>query len=305
VSSHTYATYGTYVISLTVTNNVCIERTTQTITIQAIPPVVDFSFDPPSGCVPLKVNFTNLSRYADPLTYRWDFGDGSTSREANPTHVYSRADKYSVTLTASNVTGQKVSETKQRIIEVFPKPRANFDVKPRLINIPGGILYTSNLSFDATSFLWDFGDGGTSTEVRPEYRYTQEGLFTIRLIASNSFGCADTTALENVVRTKKNGQVLIPNAFSPNLSGAPGAGGPSSDGKNDTFLPLMRGVTDFELLIYNRWGELLFESKEATRGWDGYYNGKLCPQDVYVYKLTAKLEDGETIVRVGDVNLIR
>lgn len=305
VNSHTYATYGTYVIALTVTNNVCVERATQTITIQAIPPVVDFSFNPPVGCVPLKVTFTNLSRYADPLTYRWDFGDGSTSREANPTHVYSRADKYSVTLTASNVTGQIVSETKQRIIEVFPKPRANFDVKPRLINIPGGILYTSNLSFDATSFLWDFGDGGTSTEVRPEYRYTQEGLFTIRLIASNSFGCADTTALENVVRTKKNGQVLIPNAFSPNLSGAPGAGGPSSDGKNDTFLPLMRGVTDFELLIYNRWGELLFESKEATRGWDGCYNGKLCPQDVYVYKLTAKLEDGETIVRVGDVNLIR
>lgn len=305
ISSHTYATYGTYVISLTVTNNVCVEKATQTITIQAIPPIVDFSYDPASGCLPLKVNFTNLSKYADPATYKWDFGDGNTSREANPMHVYSRPDKYSVTLSATNVTGQIVSATKLQIIEVFPKPIANFDVKPRLINIPGGILYTSNLSLDASTFEWDFGDGGTSTEVRPEYKYTKEGLFTIRLIASNRFGCTDTAALENVVRTKKSGQVLIPNAFSPNLSGAPGAGGPSSDGKNDIFLPLMRGVTDFELLIFNRWGELLFESREATRGWDGYYNGRLCPQDVYMYKLTAKLEDGETVVRVGDVNLIR
>ncbi|MBS1555831.1 MAG: PKD domain-containing protein [Bacteroidetes bacterium] len=305
ISSHTYATYGVYVISLTVTNNVCVERAAQTITILAIPPIVDFSFDPPSGCLPLKVNFTNRSRFADATTYKWDFGDGNTSTETNPVHVYRKADKFTVTLSASNVTGQIVSQIKQRAIEVFPKPIASFDVKPRVVSIPGGILYTSNRSLDASAFLWDFGDGSTSTEVRPEYRYTQEGLFTIRLIASNAFGCADTTALENVVRTKKNGQVLIPNAFSPNLSGAPGAGGPSSDGKNDTFLPLMRGVTDFELLIYNRWGELLFESKEATRGWDGYYNGKLCPQDVYVYKLTAKLEDGETIVRVGDVNLIR
>jgi gliding motility-associated-like protein len=305
IASHTYSTYGTYVITLTVTNNVCIETQTQTVTILAIPPVVDFSYDPPFGCVPLKVTFTNLSKFADDKTYQWDFGDGSSSREVNPVHVYTRADKFTVSLSASNVTGQTITKVKQQIIEAYPKPLANFDVKPRLVTIPGGILYTSNSSFDATDYSWDFGDGETSNEVRPEHRYTKEGAFTIQLIASNRFGCSDTTALENVVRTKKGGQILVPNAFSPNLGGSPGAGGPSSDGKNDMFLPLMRGVTDFELLIFNRWGELLFESRDASRGWDGYYNGKLCPQDVYMYKLTAKFEDGETAVRVGDVNLIR
>jgi gliding motility-associated-like protein len=111
----------------------------------------------------------------------------------------------------------------------------------------------------------------------------------------------------NGVQVKKGGQVLVPNAFSPSGFGGSGGGGSggAGDGKNDVFLPLMRGVTEFELLIFNRWGELLFESTDATRGWDGYYNGKLCQQDVYMYKLTARFENGENVVRVGDINLIR
>jgi gliding motility-associated-like protein len=78
-----------------------------------------------------------------------------------------------------------------------------------------------------------------------------------------------------------------------------------NDGKNDVFLPLMRGVAEFELLIFNRWGELLFESRDPEFGWDGTYKGKPCQQDVYIYKLAASYETGEKVVRVGDVNLIR
>ncbi len=307
VSNHIYATYGVYTISLTVTSKYCVEKAVQTLTILAIPPVVDFSYDPPAGCAPLRVEFTNLTKYADPATYLWDFGDGSTSKEVDPVHVYGKADKYTVTLSASNVTGQRIFETKPRIIEAFPRPQASFDVKPKLLYIPGGILYTSNLSFDATTYQWDFDDKTFSSDPQPEHRYTDEGIYTIRLKAFNQFGCADSTKLINVVKVLKGGQVLVPNAFSPNLSGSAGStgGGSMSDGKNDTFLPVMRGVTTFELLIFDRWGELLFESRDATRGWDGSYNGKLCQQDVYMYKLTASFETGETVVRVGDVNLIR
>jgi gliding motility-associated-like protein len=309
ITSHTFATYGTYTISLTVTSKYCEEKAVQTITILAIPPVVDFSYDPPNGCVSLRVDFTNLSKYADESTYRWDFGDGTTpSQEVNPMHVYGRAGTYTVTLSASNSTGQRVTETKQRIIQVYPRPKASFDVKPTLLYIPGGILYTSNLSFDASTFAWDFGDNTFSSDPQPEHRYTNEGTYTIRLKAFNQFGCADSTKLENVVKVQKGGQVLVPNAFSPNLSGSIGSvggGGSMSDGKNDVFLPVMRGITQFELLIFDRWGELLFESRDPARGWDGYFNGKLCQQDVYMYKLTASFETGETVVRVGDVNLIR
>jgi gliding motility-associated-like protein len=249
------------------------------------------------------VKFTNLSKFTEPDKYVWEFGDGqATSRAVDPSYTYFEVGKYTVTLSASNITGQTVKVTKQMIIEAFPRPDADFEVKPKLVYIPGGILYTSNRSFDATSYEWDFGDGATSTSPEPEHRYKSEGVYDITLIAKNEFGCADTLKTQNAVRVEKGGQVLVPNAFSPNVTGSSGG---SSNGKNDVFLPLTRGVTEFELLVFNRWGELLFESQDTDRGWDGYYNGKLCPQDVYMYKLTALYENGERVVRVGDINLIR
>ncbi len=305
VMSHTYATYGTYLISLKVTSGPCVESAAQTITIQAIPPIVDFTYDPGSGCVPLTVNFTNLTKFADASTYRWEFGDGQgASMAENPTYIYYQPGTYSVSLTASNITGQPVRVTKLLIIEAYPKPVAEFAVKPLLLYIPGDILYTSNRSMGATTFLWDFGDGTTSNEVQPEHTYKNEGVFDISLIATTIHGCSDTTVMNSAVHVQKGGQVLVPNAFSPN-TGSSGTAGGSSDGKNDVFLPLTRGVVEFELLVFNRWGELLFESRDPNTGWDGYYHGKLCPQDVYVYKLTAMYENGQKTVRVGDINLIR
>ncbi|MEQ8302118.1 MAG: PKD domain-containing protein [Cyclobacteriaceae bacterium] len=305
VSSHTYPTYGTYMIRLTVTNNVCVETAMQTVEILAIPPIVDFTYDPASGCAPLTVNFTNTSQFAEVNSYQWEFGQGQASSNAvNPSYTYFEPGKYTVSLSASNITGQRVTETKEMIIEVFPRPNAQFDVKPKLVNIPGGILYTDNRSIAATSYEWDFGDGSKSLAPEPQHVYTKEGQYTIELIASNQFGCRDTTRLESAVRVEKGGQVLIPNAFSPRLSRVSG-GGDMSEGKNDVFLPITRGVVEFEMLIFNRWGELMFESRNPTVGWDGYYNGKLCQQDVYVYKINAVYDNGQRMVRVGDVNLIR
>jgi gliding motility-associated-like protein len=305
VSSHTYATYGTYSIKLTVTNGVCVETAMEKVTILAIPPIVDFSYDPPSGCAPLTVNFTNLSQFAEPDKYQWELGQGqATSKAINPTYTYFEPGKYTVSLSASNATGTVVNETKEMIIEVFPRPSAQFDIKPRLVYIPGGILYTKNQSLQATNYEWDFGDGTISLSPQPQHIYKEVGKYDIQLVAYNQFGCADTTKLESIVNVEIGGQVLIPNAFSPNLSGATG-GNDQSNGKNDVFLPITRGVVEFEMMIFNRWGELMFRSTDPNIGWDGYYNGKLCQQDVYMYKLSASYENGERIVRVGDVNLIR
>ncbi|GAB1444984.1 hypothetical protein MASR2M41_06360 [Flammeovirgaceae bacterium] len=305
VSSHTYATYGTYTIKLTVTHGVCVEMAIKTVTILAIPPMVDFSYNPASGCAPLTVHFTNLSQFAEPDKYQWEFGQGQTTSKAiNPTYTYYEPGKYTVSLSASNATGTVVNETKEMIIEVFPTPSAQFDVKPRLVFIPGGILYTKNQSLQATHYEWNFGDGAISLSPQPQHIYKEIGQYDIQLIAYNQFGCADTTKLESIVSVETGGQVLIPNAFSPSLSGATG-GNDQSNGKNDVFLPLTRGVVEFEMMVFNRWGELMFRSTDPTIGWDGYYNGKLCQQDVYMYKLSALYENGERVVRVGDVNLIR
>jgi len=288
-----------------VRSSTCVETQSQSVTIQAIPPIVDFAYDPSSGCIPLTVNFTNLSKYADPSTYVWDFGQGEgTSKAIDPGYTYYQPGTYSVTLSASNITGETVKETKLMIIEGFARPQADFAVKPLLLYVPGDIMYTSNRSIGATTFFWDFGDGTNSNEVQPQHTYKTEGVFDISLIATSIHGCSDTTVVVGAAHVQKGGQVLIPNAFSPNITGSAGPGG-SSNGKNDIFLPLSRGVVEFELLVFNRWGELLFESRDPAIGWDGYYNGKLCAQDVYVYRLTAMYENGEKTVRVGDINLIR
>ncbi|MBL7864634.1 MAG: PKD domain-containing protein [Cyclobacteriaceae bacterium] len=307
---HTYATYGTYVITLTVINNVCQETHTETVTIQAIPPVIDFSYDPASGCAPLTVQFTNLSQFAEPGTFVWRFGDGQAMSTAiNPTYTYYEPGTYTVSLSGSNITNQVVTETKQLIIQVFAKPSAQFDIKPTLLYIPGGILYTKNNSFNAGRFLWDFGDGGTSELTEPQHVYEQIGTYDITLIAISPEGCTDTTRVEKAVHVENGGTILVPNAFSPDTSGPSGGGGGGGAGgagsKNDVFLPLMIGVTQFEMFVFNRWGEMMFHSTDPKVGWDGYYNGQLCPQDVYVYKVTALYDNGERVVRTGDINLIR
>jgi gliding motility-associated-like protein len=301
ITSHTYSTFGTYTIRLTVTDGSCVEYQERTVQINPIPPVVDFAYEPPSGCVPLTVSFTNLSQYADPTTYYWEFGQNEgTSRAINPTYTYYEPGVYSVTLSASNITGDTSTITKHMIIEVFDKPSAQFNVKPRLMYIPGDRLFTDNQTFGGTTYLWDFGDENTSTDFEPEHEYKALGVYTITLIAANGKGCSDTTRLEAGVHVDQGGELLIPNAFSPSLSGPGG----TVEG-NDVFVPLMRGVTDFHMWIFNRWGEMLFESTDSASGWDGYYKGKLCQQDVYVYKITAKYANGQTVTKLGDIHLIR
>ncbi len=304
ITSYEYATFGTYTITLTVKNEECIETASQSILINPIPPIVDFDYDPPAGCAPLTVQFTNLSQFADSASYFWRFGaNEGASRAVNPSYTYFTPGLYTVSLSATNILGDTIRETKPLIIEVFERPTAEFSVRPFVVLIPDQPLFTDNNSFGANEFLWDFGDGTTSAEAEPQHFYEEEGVYDITLIATSPNGCTDTTRQEGVVQAKTGGRLLIPNAFTPNPLGS--SGGQPGGGVNDVFLPLTQGVKEFEMLIFNRWGELLFETNDKSLGWDGYYNGKLCPQDVYVYRLNLVFENGESTARTGDVNLIR
>ena len=302
--SHTYGQAGTFMIVMTVSDGDCVVADSVEITINPIPPIVDFDYDPAEGCAPLTVNFENLSQFADPDSYVWSFGAGQdTSINVNPTYTYLQPGTYTVTLRASNETDVEVVEVKQQIIEVYPVPIAAFQVRPEVVFLPSNPVFTANNSFGASFYRWDFGDGFTSEDFEPTHVYEQTGIYDISLYVENEFGCSDSVLVENAVMAEDGGEVLVPNAFTPSLSGPGGSGG--SGAVNDTFLPMTRGVVEFQMLIYNRWGELLFESNNKTVGWDGYYKGKLAPQDIYVYKLNLKFTNGRTTTRVGDVNLIR
>lgn len=308
--SHEYNQFGTYEMTLSVIDDFCIIESTQNITVLPTAPILDFEADTLEGCAPLTVQFTNLSQFAAPGEFLWEFGDGSISRSDNPTHTFFAGGNFNVRLRGQNEVGTNSEIEKEDYISVYARPFADFLVSTRVVYIPDQEAVFRNLSENATTFQWDFGDGTTSTDSDPRHAYSEEGFYDITLIAMNDFGCVDTLFRSAEVEAISGGEVNTPNAFTPSLNGPSGGtigGGIGNDPSriNDVFLPRLEGVERFRMLIYNKWGELIFESNSQDRGWDGYYRGKLAPSGAYVFKLELRFSDGRDIVKVGDVTLIR
>lgn len=302
---HQYAEPGYYNIAYTVEENGCISTDTVEIFIEPTPPVVDFEYHPASGCVPLTVSFRNKSLYADPATYKWDFGDGfGASNLEHPEYTYYEPGIYTVSLEATNKSGVIVTETKEHIIEVYETPIASFFARPEEVKAPDEEMHITNRSHNAVKYTWNLGDGTISYEEEPRHKYLGVGEYDITLIAESEKGCTDTLTIEKAVAAVLESKVRVPNAFTPSLDG-PSGGYIGSNGHNDVFYPISEGVTQYHMQIYNRWGELIFETNNKNYGWDGYHNGKICPQDVYIYKVNVKYLDGREGTLFGDVTLIR
>jgi gliding motility-associated-like protein len=302
---HIYGDPGNYTIKLNLEEDHCESMDSVNIYIQPVAPIADFTADPPSGCVPLTVQFTNLTQYGDPESYVWYFGEGeSVSGNEHPTHTYYEPGVYSVKLEATNSSGVTDVAVKRFLIEAYPVPYADFTIRPETVKLPEDPIYTTNLSFEADSYFWDFGDGGTSAEFEPSHIYSDTGRYDISLIAMTEKGCADTVVYENIVEVIDGNEIRIPNAFTPSLDG-PTGGNRYNEGRNDVFYPVTEGVIAYHMQIYNRWGELLFDTNDTGKGWDGYYRGKLCAPDVYIYKIDFKFIDGREVMKFGDVALIR
>lgn len=295
LTSYSYSEAGDFLIQLTISDGTCTSSFSQSVRVTSPPPMAEFDYDPGAGCIPLTVTFTNQSQFAQ--SYQWDFGDSNISTDENPVHTYTVPGIYSVKLTAYGDGNQDVVY-KQNIIQVYEKPIAYFEVRPNLVYIPDMPVFTNNLSEKANRYEWDFGDGTISEEFEPKHVYTAPGQYDVTLKAYNDY-CFDSLIIREAVTAKESGRVLIPNAFTPSRYGP----GNMGSGENDVFLPLLANVSEFKLQIFNRWGELLFEG--INKGWDGYYKGRLCAQDVYVYKLEVTFHNGDQTTKVGDVNLIR
>ena len=301
-NSHTYNTWGEYTINLIANNSFCSDTTQQTITITPPLPVADFN-GAGIGCVPLTVHFNNTSDFN--VSNFWDFGDGLTSTDENPSHTYFEVGTYSVSLTVEGPAGDLDSYTLVNVVEVNENAIAGFTMNPTEVNARTEPVDFLNLSQRADTYEWDFGDGNFSEEENPTHFYQQAGVYDIELIANNRFNCPDTFLLQNAVNVVTGGVVSFPNAFSPNTSGPSDGRYNPSDISNDIFFPIYKEVRTFHLQIFTRWGELIFESHDVEIGWDGYLNGVLCQQEVYVYRAEGVFEDGTPYNEFGDVTLLR
>jgi len=193
--STTYFNPGTYTVTLTVSNASGSDTKTMVgyITVVA-PPDVQFAADDSSiSCSPKTVQFTDLSNLNAPGTgtYFWDFGDGNTSSLQSPVHTYSSTGNFSVTLSVTNSSGCSRILTKQNYIQLVPDPVASFSTPVTGACAAPLTVNFTNTSTGATSFLWDFGNGNTSTAANPTATYNALGSYDVMLVAMNG-NCRDT-----------------------------------------------------------------------------------------------------------------
>ena len=292
---------GDYTISLIISNVYCSDTATKMITILPPPPVADFSVSG-EGCSPVTVTFSNSSLYG--VDYLWDFGDGNTSVQETPIYTYFVPGTYSVSLTVSGLNGSE-TKTMLDVIKVYPNAVANFDFQPIKVTAQGQKTFFYNQSANSTIFFWDFGDGASSTEENPIYQYSSIGEFPITLIANNEFDCPDTLTHATYLTVEAKGEITFPNAFVPGNSGGTGGYYDPNIMDNTIFHPISVGVVKYRLVVFNRWGEKVFETLDINQGWDGYYRGKRQAQDVYVWRAEVTTLNGDAKVYTGDVTLIQ
>lgn len=300
VNNHTYSNWGDYNITLKVSYLMCYDSLIKEVKIIPTPPEAIFDSSA-QGCPPLHVQFNNYSTNSS--SYYWEFGDGNTSSEHSPSHTYNISGNYNVKLTVTGPGGEDVATGVS--IEVYLEPKAYFTLYPKVIYLPDEPLKCYNLSSNAEFYIWNFGDGDTSNLKNPEHYYNDEGVYPVSLIAISDKGCIDSYESPDVVTALVGGRIIYPNAFTPNPNGGNGGFYDKFDFSNDVFFPIYDGIEEYHLQIYNRWGELLFESFDLKVGWDGYYKGNLCKQDVYVWKVKGRYINGKEFIKTGDLTLIR
>jgi gliding motility-associated-like protein len=265
-------------------------------------PVPDAGFivDNEEGCWPLDVMFTNYSVGVQNRNYHWDFGDGNSSGDQNPRHTFEDPGNFPVTLTVPGPDG--IEGRYQKIIRVHEHPEAAFSVTPEEVYVPGDEVRLFDLSVDAIEYEWRFGDGNISTEPHPVHEYTESGVYAVMLLVTNEFGCVDSATIEGAVTAISKGFIKFPNAFRPRPDG--GSSHQSSE-TNNIFKPVYRDVDTYQMQVYNRWGQLIYESTDINEGWNGLFKGQLAPQAVYVWKVNGTFVNGKEFRETGSVLLVR
>lgn len=296
--THTYPALGTYLPKLILKDeSYCNNPDDSTFTISIADNVKAIIATPATGCVSYNATFINNT--LNGVTYTWDFGDPSSSNNSstltNPTHLYVNAGVYTVRLTATNPGTCNISHDTTFTISVLnsPTPDFSFAPDPPLENTP--TTFTNLSSPDAVRFKWTFGDGDsllTTSRTPVQHQYNATGTFNACLTAYNIAGC-DSTICKPVTAVIVT-LVDVPNAFTP-----------QSGDVNSMVLVRGFGIAKMQFIIWNRWGQKVFETNNRLQGWDGKIKGVVQPMDVYVYTLSVEFFDGVKTTKKGDITLIR
>jgi gliding motility-associated-like protein len=230
-------------------------------------PANSFVSDKVEGCPPFSVKFNEMSE-DEGQTYLWNFGDDGFAEVKNPTHVYETPGFYPVTLTVTSEFGCAKTVTVDHMIHVFEKPLADFYTDQDYVSVLDPEIQFFNISENADSAFWFFGDGDSSLFINPIHNFVNIGSYDVMLIAESIRGCRDT--IVKTISVRDEFTFYAPTAFTPN-----------GDGDNDFFMVTGNGIdpNEFTMRVYDRWGELVFETdaydpdRPVGSAWDGTYQG--------------------------------
>lgn len=295
---HMYDVPGMRNISLQVTdNNGCQDTETKVINWSPVPQLIVVEPSTFIGCLPANVRFNNLTTPIDTNYFiEWDFGDGNFSNDISPVHAYETEGLYSVAVEIESPFGCGISRTFPSWIRVEEKPTAAFSYNPQFPNVFNPSVQFTDESIEAISWQWNFNNESSAFDPNPNYTFQDTGIHFVDLVVTHISGCTDT--FTQIIDIRPESRFFMPNAFTPN-----------ADAVNDKFLGTgyIEGISDFNMTIWSRWGEKVFETDDPTSGWNGRKNntGNELPNDVYVYLVTYKDPRNQEQKLKGFATLVR
>ncbi|MCH2224672.1 MAG: PKD domain-containing protein [Crocinitomicaceae bacterium] len=277
-----------------ISDGICSASDTVSINTQEL--TAFFTGDNTEGCAVHTVNFMNEStvNVGTIDSVFWAFGNSETSNLMNPSTTYLSSGNYDVSLTVTTNLGCTETLSIPSYILVHPPVEADFDILSGSSNTGENLVITNN-SINADNWYWDFGDNQTSTLEVPLHEYQTVGAYTILLVASNNFGCSDSTS--RTITISSEPILYVPNAFSPD-----------EDEFNNTWKIFISNIDiyDFTLNVYNRWGETIWSNHNPSVFWDGTYSGKKVPTGTYTWTISfGDLMTDERYEFNGHVTLIK
>jgi gliding motility-associated-like protein len=293
---HTFPSIGSYTVTLLVDDSTFCNSPDSVQKTVRISPNVDAIFATSTrGCVPYTPVIRNNSLGG--TDWQWQFRDGTIFSTAfEPNYTFTSVGSYDIRLIATDTTTcNRVDTSAYFTITVYPIPTAAFSWTPNP-PIENTRTFFTNLSSGATRYLWDFGDGETSTEVNPIHQFNSTDTFRVLLMAYNDADCVDTFPADVPIIVRP--LLDVPNAFTP--------GRFSGSSYNNGIIKVEGfGVGKMMWKIYNRWGQMVFSTTSLRQGWDGTFKGELQPMDVYTYTLDVEFTDGKKLRKTGDITLLR
>jgi gliding motility-associated-like protein len=261
------------------------------------PFIANFAVSDAVACNPATVNFYN-STVGNYISASWTLSNGTLSNNLNGfQEAFNATGCYDLTLTVVAANGCIATNTVADAVCIVAGPTASFTSTTPEIDFETGAITFTNTSINEDQVLWEFGDGTQSTITDPTHFYTAQtyGSYDVTLFAIDSNGCIDS--ITQTFELNDDLKVNVPNSFTPN-----------GDGLNDEFIPIFNmanSVKEYRFEVYNRWGQIVFETNDITLGWDGKYKGKICQTGTYNWIVYYQDYDKNPYNINGHANLLK